>query len=263
MRQEGKVFIGTSGWTYPHWEGKFYPKKLKSRERLAYFAKYFNTVEINYSFYQLPSFQFYKNWHDQTPADFIFSLKVSRYITHIKKLKNVEKEWQLFLERAFYLKKKLGTFLLQFPSTFKFKKENLSLFERFFDFTEKFLNQTNKKIKIAIEVRNSSFENEYFFNLLKKHNTALVISNSPKWKEIRRTELADFCYIRMHGSQALFSSKYTKKQINNLAHFVKQLQQEGKNVYVYFNNDFEARAVENAKQLIELLASNSFKKSQD
>jgi len=263
MRKQGKVFIGTSGWVYSHWEDIFYPKGLDSKEKLKYFSRYFKTAEINYSFYHLPRPQTYKSWYNLTVPNFIFSVKVSRFITHIKRLKEVEKEWQVFLERAFILKEKLGPFLLQFPPSFKFSKETLSLFERFLFFTEKlkkrglrkdiegFNSGKNKeRVRLAVEIRDSSFENKQFFNLLNKFNTALVISNSPRWKEIRKTDLADFCYLRMHGSKVLFSSKYTRKEIQALREDIKKWQKEGKDVYVYFNNDFQAAAIENAKQLL-------------
>jgi len=112
---QGKLYIGTSGWVYGHWEGIFYPENLASKDKLKYFSQHFKTAEINYSFYHLPRPSTYQNWHSQTPADFIFAAKASRFITHIKRLGGVKEAWQQFIENALYLKEKLGPILFQFP----------------------------------------------------------------------------------------------------------------------------------------------------
>ncbi len=250
-----QLFIGTSGWIYNHWQNIFYPKNLAQKDRLRYFSEYFKTTEINYSFYHLPSPAVYQNWYQQTPENFIFAVKVSRFITHIKRLKNVKQSWKVFLNNALNLKEKLGPFLLQLPPGFKCNAEAIVKFKHFLTlFTEckiQCLKSKNIKLRLAIEVRNSSFDNTEFFNLLKKHKTALVISNSPTWKQIEKTELADFVYVRMHGSKALFSSKYTKKELELLAQKIKKWL-KSKDVYVYFNNDVAGYAIENAKTLKNL-----------
>lgn len=243
-----KIYIGTSGWIYGHWEKIFYPENLKNNEKLKFYSEKFNTVEINYSFYHQPRPTTYQNWYNQTPKNFLFAVKISRFITHIKRLKNIEKSWEKFLENAITLKEKTGSFLLQLPPSFKCDNENLKRIESFLEFSKR----KNPKIYLAIETRNKTFENNKFFNLLKKHNTALVISDSPTWIKIEKPELADFIYIRMHGSKKLFSSKYTKEELEDLAFKIKKWKKD-KEIFVYFNNDALGFAVENANTLKEIL----------
>jgi len=153
-----------------------------------------------------------------------------------------------FFENAINLKEKTGPFLLQLPPTFKCENENLKRLENFLKITK----ETKEKISLAVETRHKSFENSAFFNLLKKYNTALVISDSPSWIKIEKPELADFVYIRMHGSKKLFSSSYTKKELEALAKKIKKWQKE-RQVFVYFNNDAYGFAVKNALTLKSLI----------
>jgi len=243
-----EIYIGTSGWAYNHWQGIFYPKELKNNEKLNFYSKYFKTAEINYSFYHLPRTKTYQSWYSQVPKDFLFAIKISRFITHIKRLKEIKKSWEIFFENAINLKEKTGPFLLQLPPTFKCENENLKRLEKFLKITK----EKRKKISLAVEIRHKSFKNSAFFNLLKKYNTALVISDSPSWIKIEKPELADFVYIRMHGSKKLFSSSYTKKELENLAKKIKKWQKE-RQVFVYFNNDAYGFAVKNALTLKSLI----------
>lgn len=240
------IYIGTSGWVYYHWEKIFYPEKIKNNDKLNYFSKFFNTAEINYSFYHLPKPKTYQNWYNQTPKGFIFSIKISRFISHIKRLRGVKKSWNIFLENALYLKEKTGPFLLQLPPSFECNEENLKRIENFLKITKL------SKVLLAIEVRHKSFENFKFFSLLKKYNIALVISDSSKWIKIEKPELADFVYIRMHGPTNLFSSKYTKKELEKLASKIKNWK-KNKKVFVYFNNDAYGFAIQNANTLKKIL----------
>ena len=123
--RKGKIFIGTSGWVYSHWEGIFYPKELGLKDKLKYFSKHFKTVEVNYSFYRLPRPTTYQNWYSQTPGDFLFAIKVSRFITHIKRLKGVKDAWKIFIKNTLNLKEKLGPILFQFPPNLKATEENV------------------------------------------------------------------------------------------------------------------------------------------
>lgn len=243
MASLGRVLIGTSGWTYPHWQGEFYPNDLSSADRLKYFSQYFKTVEINYSFYHLPKAQTYRKWYRETTPDFVFAVKASRFVTHIKRLKGVLASWENFLKGVKELKEKLGVVLLQFPPSFACKEETRKRLEQIL------ISSAKKEIRLAIEVRNSSFEDRQFFRLLKKYNAALVISDSSKWKKIEKPELADFVYVRMHGPKALFSSEYSKKELEDLALKIKVWRQD-RDVFVYFNNDAFGYAPKNAQTLI-------------
>ena len=158
-----KIFIGTSGWVYSHWEGIFYPENLPSKDKLKYFSKYFKTTEINYSFYHLPRSSTYQRWYLETPNDFIFAVKASRFITHIKRLKGVKKAWEVFLKNSLNLKEKLGPFLFQFPPSFKATEENIKRLEEFLKLT--CLKWKFKHLRLAFEFRHQSWCDEKIYQL--------------------------------------------------------------------------------------------------
>ena len=251
----GKLFIGTSGWVYSHWDGIFYPEDLPSKDKLKHFSKFFKTTEINYSFYHLPRPSTYQNWYNQTPADFIFAVKASRFITHIKRLSGVKEAWKQFLENALYLKEKLGPILFQFPPSFRATSENIKRLEDFLKIlrgrTSIKGGSTSKNLKYAMEFRHKSWCDKKVYNLLKKYKIAWVIADSPSYPKAE-VVTADFIYIRMHGSKLLFSSKYTKKELSSLSQKIKKWLKQNLDVYVYFNNDAYGYAIENAKELLKL-----------
>ncbi len=240
------LYIGTSGWAYSHWDRIFYPEDLASKDKLKYFSQHFKTTEINYSFYHLPQHSTYQNWYNQTPADFIFSVKASRFITHIKRLKDVKETWRPFIENTLNLKEKLGPILFQFPPGFKATPENTKRLEEFLRFTTK----SDFVVHFAFEFRHKTWCKEKIYKIFKKYNVAWVIADSPSYP---KTEVitADFLYIRMHGSKILFASKYSKKELNFLAQKIKNWLKKY-DVYCYFNNDAYGYALENAKELLKL-----------
>ena len=248
-----KLFIGTSGWVYYDWEGIFYPKNLNSKDKLKYFSSYFKTTEINYSFYHLPRPDTYQNWYKITPADFVFAVKASRFITHIKHLRGIKEAWELFLGNALNLKEKLGPILFQFPPSFKSNTENIKRLEEFLNYIT-FLRLSKKKyfteLKFAFEFRDKSWCDEKTYNLLKKYNASWVIADSSNYPKAE-VVTADFVYIRMHGPKVLFSSKYEKEELQDLAKKIKKWLASA-SVYVYFNNDIHGYAIENARELIGL-----------
>jgi uncharacterized protein YecE (DUF72 family) len=246
-----KLFIGTSGWVYGHWTGIFYPKNLPSKDKLKYYSQYFKTAEINYSFYHLPRPSTYQNWYSQTPKDFLFAVKASKFITHVKRLKGVKEAWKQFLENALNLKEKLGPILFQFPSSFQATPENIKRLEEFLkSIRENSCSNSGKFAKYALEFRHKSWCAEKIYKLLKKYNVAWVIADSPRYPRAD-VVTADFVYIRMHGSKIMFGSKYTKKEIKDLAKKIKNWLKQKLDVYVYFNNDFQGYAVQNAKELLK------------
>jgi len=246
-KTQGKIYIGTSGWTYSHWKGIFYPQKLFLKEKLQYYSRFFNTTEVNYSFYHLPSRKCCEDWYKETPDNFLFSLKASRFITHIKRLKGVHSAWKMFLNNALRLKEKLGPILFQFSSRFKADKENVRRLEKFLFFIRK----NNKKIKIAFEFRSDTWFNKKIYMIFKKYKAGWVIADSAVYPKSEETT-ADFVYFRMHGPKSLFSSKYSLRELQVLAEKIKRYQ-KGKDVFVYFNNDACGYAVENAKTLKNLV----------
>lgn len=243
-----KYHIGTSGWVYYDWVGRFYPEGLPSSQRLKFFSKEFATTEINYSFYHLPRPNTFQNWYQQTPEGFIFAVKVSRFITHIKRLKRVGQAWRKFYKNALHLKEKLGPILFQFPPSFKIDLKRL----------EAFLRLHSPKARYAFEFRHPSWMDERVYKLLKKYNAAWVIADSPRYPKAE-VLTADFAYIRMHGSTQLFASKYTKGELEELAGKIKKWGRGLKAVYVYFNNDFQGHAVEDARELRKLLSDEAMR----
>jgi len=250
-----KLFIGTSGWVYGHWRGIFYPENLPSKDKLKYYSQHFKTAEINYSFYHLPRPSTYQNWYSQTPKDFLFAVKTSKFITHVKRLKGVKEAWKQFLENALNLKEKLGPILFQFPSSFQATPENIKRLEEFLKtLKEDCLRFKVYSLKFALEFRHKSWCVERIYKLLKKYNVAWVIADSPRYPRAD-VVTADFVYIRMHGSKIMFGSKYTKEELKDLSKKIKNWLKNG-DVYCYFNNDFQGYAIENAKELLDFLKSN-------
>jgi len=247
-----KIFIGTSGWVYSDWIGIFYPPDLPARERLRYYSQHFKTTEINYSFYRLPRPSTYQQWYSQTSVDFIFAVKASRFITHIKRLKGVEKFWKQFIENTSFLKEKLGPVLFQFPPSFKADKTNIKQLANFLKYIGKnpLLNSPN--LRYAFEFRNNSWCDKKIYDLLKKHNAGWVISDSPSFPKVE-VVTSDFIYIRMHGSKILFASRYSNDELDILSQKIKNWQKNC-DIFVYFNNDFSGYAIKNAKYLIDKLS---------
>jgi uncharacterized protein YecE (DUF72 family) len=241
-----RLYIGTSGWVYSHWNGIFYPKNLTSKSKLEYFSQHFNTAEINYSFYHLPKPKIYENWYNQTPEDFIFAVKASRFITHVKRLKKIEFSWERFLENTLHLKEKLGPILFQFPENFKSTDENFKRLEQFLEL----IISTN--LRFAFEFRHKTWCDERVYKILKKYISAWVIADSPKYP-MAEVITSNFVYVRMHGSKILSDSKYTDEELKTLAQKVRKWLKNGLDVYTYFNNDFRGYAIENAKRLLQLL----------
>jgi len=251
--QKAKIYIGTSGWVYSHWVGKFYPENLPSKDRLKYFAKHFDTAEVNYSFYHLPRPKTFLRWYQETPKGFLFSVKASRFITHIKRLNDVKDAWEQFFENAENLKEKLGPILFQFPPSFKADKENVRRLKDFLKLLSNYsLPTTHYKLKCAFEFRHKTWLDEKIYKLLEKYNAAWVIADSSRYPKAE-VETCDFIYIRMHGPAELFASKYSDEVLENLAKKIKKWQKEKRDVFVYFNNDFYGFAIENALFLKNLL----------
>lgn len=254
------IYIGTSGYNYDHWRRVFYPENLPQNKWLEFYIQHFKTVELNVTFYRLPQESVFKSWYRRAPADFLFSCKGSRFITHIKKLNDVKEATQLFFKRVMLLKEKLGMVLWQFPpqlkaesqkSKVKIKTENSKLnnlknFKNFLKLLSKY------KVHQAFEFRDESWFCKEIYNLLKKYNCALVAVDSSRYPLVEKIT-ADFVYIRFHGSRALFNSNYTKSELQNWARKIKRRQKQKLDIYCYFNNDAQGFAVKNAKELKTIL----------
>jgi uncharacterized protein YecE (DUF72 family) len=236
--------IGTSGWHYEHWRGLFYPEKLVKPKWLEFYAQHFTTVELNNSFYRLPSDGAFINWRESSSRGFVFAVKVSRFITHIKRLKNVEEPMQNFLARADYLQDKLGPLLYQLPPTMKRSDETL----------EAFLSILPRQYRNVFEFRHESWIDDGVFKILKKYNAGLCVFDMPDFT-CPVVATADFAYVRFHGSTGLYWSCYSDEELSDWAKRIAELGHNLKTVYVYFNNDAGAYAVRNAKTLARFLGA--------
>jgi uncharacterized protein YecE (DUF72 family) len=233
-----RYYIGTSGWHYEHWRGLFYPEKLAKARWLEFYAGHFTTVELNNTFYRLPSENAFDSWRDSTPADFTFAVKVSRFITHIKRLKAVGEPVERFIARAGILGNKLGPLLYQLPPNMHRNDDRL----------ESFLSTLPPAVRHVIEFRHESWLDEKVFDILRRYNVGFCIFDMPD-VTCPIVATADFAYIRFHGSTGLYYSCYSDGELMSWAKRLKDLAHNLKAVYVYFNNDAGAYAISNARTL--------------
>lgn len=246
---KGKIYIGTSGWHYKHWKGTFYPETTKESEQFSVYLDYFSTVEINNSFYRLPSPETFATWRKTTPENFVFAVKGSRFITHMKKL-NLDKEGvKKFFNSVRSLGKKTGAILFQLPPKWKVNEERL----------KSFLSVLPRRYRYAFEFREPSWYNDNIYAILRKFNCAFCIYElgghlSPF------EETADFVYVRLHGPGAKYQGSYPDQTLKEWAKQCKAWQSKGKDVFVYFDNDQDGYAAFNALHLKKLLKPSRSKK---
>jgi uncharacterized protein YecE (DUF72 family) len=237
-----EVWIGTSGYVYPHWrKGVFYPPGLPAREELSYYATRFRTVELNNPFYRLPTPEMFIRWRESTPSDFQFAVKASRYITHIKRLRNVADEIASFLERASLLGSKLGPILFQLPPTQQLDFPRL----------REFLDLLTADHRWVVEFRHPSWHDNDVYRLLAEHQVALCIPVGGGVHPDRITT-ASFTYIRMHRGKEP-GGGFTDEELRSWAAQARALQAGGKDVYIYFNNDWGGFAIRDGATLKVLL----------
>ncbi|GAB2547909.1 DUF72 domain-containing protein [Rufibacter soli] len=246
MEEKGQFYIGTSGWHYNHWKGNFYPAGIASKQFTEYYLRYFKTVEINNSFYRLPTAETFAAWYASVPKDFLFAVKASRYITHMKKLKDPQQGLSLLLGNAQELKEKLGPILFQLPPAWR-----LNL-DRFQDF----LKALPSYHRYTFEFRDPTWYHEEVYKLLQEHNHAFCIYDlAGHQSPIEVT--SDFVYIRLHGPEGKYAGSYSEEALQNWATHCRTWAWEGKDVYVYFDNDIGSHAPFNAIKLQELVTNSS------
>ncbi|MCC2677816.1 MAG: hypothetical protein K0R29_392 [Pseudobdellovibrio sp.] len=261
-----EIRIGISGWTYPPWRKTFYPEKLAQKNELEFASRAVSTIEINGTFYSTQLPQTFVHWYERTPADFKFSVKASRYITHIKRIKEADKEIKRFTEGGLReLKEKLGPILWQFPPNMKFDEDR---FKKFFKILP-------KDLRHAVEIRNDSFKDERYIELLRKYNVAYVIADTANRWVYAEDLTADFVYVRLHGFKELYTGGYTlpalKKwkekflcwQAGNtadrpvlIADHIKGRSKK-KDMFIYFDNDAKVNAPFDAAALASLLENEN------
>ncbi|MBI2329337.1 MAG: DUF72 domain-containing protein [Chloroflexi bacterium] len=231
-------YIGTSGWYYEHWRSKFYPEKLAKAKWLEFYCGHFATVEVNNSFYRLPSEAAFATWRNSSPANFTFSVKVSRFITHLKRLRDTGEAVEKFIARAKILGEKLGPLLYQLPPNMP----------RNDDVLESFLSILPGGIKHVFEFRHQSWLEDRVFEILHQHNVGFCVFDMPS-VNCPLLATADFAYIRFHGSAALYGGCYSDEELASWAKRLANLAGNLKAIYIYFNNDAQAFAVRNALTL--------------
>lgn len=260
--------IGTSGWLYPPWRGVFYPPKLPHRAELAYLSSRMNAVEINGTFYSLQRPESFKNWYVQTPADFVFAVKGARFITHMKKLNDVETPLaNFFASGVLALGDKLGPVLWQLPPNLGFDAGRLAAFfarlprstgeaawlARRHDqrlegraFTTAV---TDRRLRHALEVRHKSFDTPAFRDLLREHAISLVVADTAGRWPLMRDVTADLVYVRLHGDVELYTSGYTDAALDAWAAEIRVWLAAGLDVEVHFDNDVKVHAPHDAMNL--------------
>lgn len=283
----GTVRIGISGWTYEPWRGVFYPQELRHKQELSYAASVFPSIEINGTFYSLQSSSSFAKWSDATPGDFVFSVKGSRFITHVMRLSDVKKPLANFLASGVLrLGSKLGPILWQLPPNFRFNKDKIEDFlallpsdtESAAEIAHKhdgrlrarawIKTDEKRPLRHALEVRHESFRTPAFVRLLRKHNVALVCADTVEWPRLMDLT-ADFVYCRLHGSEELYASGYDDESLDQWARRIAAWVQgrepkdaervirrdaprvPARDVYVYFDNDKKVRAPFDALKLTD------------
>ncbi len=237
----GAIRIGTSGWSYPHWRGPFYPGELPEGNWLDFYAARFNATEVNSTFYQLPAPETLVNWRDTVPAGFQFAVKGSRYITHMKKLKDARDTVPRFLERIDALGDKLGPVLFQLPPKWRFNPDRLAAF----------LQALPGGYRYTLELRDPSWLDDRAYALLGAHGAALCIYHL----EGRLSPLevtGDFVYVRLHGPDGAYQGSYSEEELAGWAETMERWSAEGRDVYCFFDNDEAGYAAANAARLAEL-----------
>jgi uncharacterized protein YecE (DUF72 family) len=285
----GEIRIGISGWRYEGWRGVFYPPDLPHKRELEFASRALPTIEINGSFYSLQTPQSYAAWYRETPADFVFSVKGGRYITHIRRLRDIETPLaNFFASGVLAMREKLGPFLWQFPPFFSYKEER---FERFFSLLPRdtaaasalarrrdsrmkgrtrLAIDRNRPLRHAVEIRHESFAVESFVRQLRRHGVALVVADTAgRWPYLEDVT-AGYMYLRLHGDKELYASSYSDAALDRWADRIRAWSRgleppdalkisraapprQVRDVYCYFDNDVKVRAPFDAHRLMEKL----------
>lgn len=257
----GRVWIGTSGWRYKNWRGDFYPKGLAQRRELEYISRQLGSVEINGSFYSLQKPEFYRRWYDETPEEFVFAVKGARFVTHMKRLRDVATPLaNFFASGVLALGDKLGPVLWQLPPSLPYDQDLLA---DFFDLlprdtaaaavlagkhderlTGRALTEApvQRPIRHALEVRHPSFVDPTLADFLRAHGIGLVTASAARDWPYLEDVTADFAYVRLHGETELYASGYSDEELDRWAERVRAWTAAGFDVYAYFDNDMKVKA---------------------
>jgi uncharacterized protein YecE (DUF72 family) len=243
---EAAIHIGTSGWSYQHWRQVYYPHRLGAAKWLAYYTQSFSVTEINGSFYRLPSEETVVKWTQQVPNDFLFCPKMSRYLTHMKKLNSPEEPLQRFFSVFASMKHKMGPILIQLPPMLPF---NQVVVEYFFSV----LKVHYSDYRFVLEVRHTSWLQKKCYDLMKAYDIGFVISQSEMAFPYAEVITSRDVYVRFHGPKELYASSYPDAMLEAYAKKFLFWKERGKEVWVFFNNDINCYAIQDAKRLQELV----------
>ncbi|HXX56806.1 MAG TPA: DUF72 domain-containing protein, partial [Thermodesulfovibrionales bacterium] len=235
--------IGCSGFSYDDWKGIFYPEHLQKKRWLEYYAEKFSTVELNVTFYRLPEKETFTRWYSETPPGFLFSVKGSRFITHVKKLKACEEPLNVFFSRVSALRDKLGVILWQLPPGLRVDPPRLA------DFLELL---KPHDVRSAFEFREETWITKKVISLIEKGKASLCMADWPPFLDELPVP-ANFVYMRRHGVGGNYASSYTREQLKGDAARIRKYLKQGKDVFIYFNNDASGYAPANAGELLTLL----------
>ena len=290
----GKIYIGISGWRYEPWRGTFYPADLHRDDELAYASHALPSIELNGSFYALQKPANYAEWYAATPKNFVFSVKGNRFITHTRRLKEIDGPVaNVLASGVFNLHEKLGPFLWQFPPTFQFDAERMEHFLSLLPHdTDEGLARARQyearmegkvalavgkkhKLRHAVEIRHDSFIDEGFIALLRKYKVALVVADTARTWPYYEDVCADFMYLRLHGDKELYASGYSDEALDRWAQRIRAWsagsqpddarlisgkagpKKASRDVFCYFDNDIKVKAPFDARRLIEKLGLGS------
>jgi uncharacterized protein YecE (DUF72 family) len=294
MGERGAIRIGISGWRYPPWRGVFYPEDLTQKRELEYASRRFRSIELNGSFYSLQRPESYASWRDETPDDFVFAVKGPRFVTHIKRLRDVEKPLaNFFASGLLRLGAKLGPLLWQFPPNLRWQPE---LFEAFFELLPRSTAAAlalarrresrmhgraalsiddDRPLRHAIEIRHDSFRDPAFIEQLRRHRIGLVVADTAGRWPLLEDVTADFVYLRLHGDEELYVSGYTRPALDRWAQRIEDWatgsepddaqrvapgrapRTAARDVYCYFDNDVKVHAPFDANALARRLGEAS------
>ncbi len=236
------IRIGTSGWYYEHWKELFYPADMPKSKWLEHYARQFDTVEINNTFYRQPKEQSIRRWQKNAPEGFLYAVKANRYITHIQKLKETSESLQRFFDGIDLLKRKLGPVLYQLPPSLHIDLDRLG----------DFIKLLPKRKTAVFEFRHKSWYCDDTYKLLEKFGAGFCIHDMPD-KESPLVVTSDTVYIRFHGTTGRYSGSYPESVMQDWARWIRDRSKKASGVYVYFNNDAHGHALKNAKQLKEMI----------
>lgn len=242
MKSTRNIHIGTSGWHFDHWKGPFYPERLPASEMFTHYSRQFRAVEINNSFYRLPEKQTLQGWSDTAPQRFVFAIKASRYITHMKKLKDPCEPVAALIKRVTVLKSKLGPILFQLPPRWKVSPVRL----------QEFLASLPEEFRYAFEFRDPSWFDDRVYDELKQAGAAFCMYDLAGRRSPKRVT-ADFIYIRLHGPGEAYEGQYDTSTLTGWAGAMYSWLNQGKEIFCFFDNDQNGYAAQDALRLQKMM----------